>query len=79
MPLESSQFLVDDEIVGITVSMIQKDMMWQNDHHQQAIRDLVILHQQLFNQRIKRYKFYKKTQAVRTTWNKRKMKIGKRW
>ena len=39
MPLESSQFLEDDEIVGITVSIIQKDMMWHNDHHQQAIRD----------------------------------------
>ena len=28
MPLESSQFQEDDEIVGITVSMMQNDMMW---------------------------------------------------
>ena len=43
MPLESSLFQEDDEIVVITVSMIQKDMIWLNDHHQQATRDLMIL------------------------------------
>ena len=42
--------------MGITVSMIQKDKIWHNDHHQQAIRDLMILQQQLFNQRIERKK-----------------------
>ena len=46
--------------MGITVSMIQKDMIWHNDHHQQAIRDLMILQLQLFNQRIERKKYYKK-------------------
>ena len=33
--------------------MIHKDMIWHNDHHQQAIRDLMIVQQQLVNQRIK--------------------------
>ena len=40
--------------------MIEKDMIWHNDHHQQAIRDLMILQQQLFNQRIERNIYYKK-------------------
>ena len=62
MPLESStpRFQEDDEIVGITISMIEKDMIWHNDHHQQAIRDLMILQQQLYNKRIERNKHYKK-------------------
>ena len=60
MSLESSRFHEDDEIVGITVSMIKKDMIWHNDLHQQAIRDLMILQQQLFNQRIERNMYYKK-------------------
>ena len=60
MPLESSRFQEDDEIVGITISMIEKDMIWYNDHHQQAIRDLIALQQQLFNQRIERKKYNKK-------------------
>ena len=51
MPLESSRFQEDDAIVGITISMIEKDMTWNNDHHQQAIRDLITLQQQLLNQR----------------------------
>ena len=42
-PLASSRFLEDDEIKGITVSMIGNDMIWHNEHHQQAIRDLMIL------------------------------------
>ena len=46
--------------MGITLSMIEKDMIWYNDHHQQAIRDLTILQQQLFNQRIERKKNYSK-------------------
>ena len=60
MPLESSRFQEDDEIVGITINMIEKDMTWNNDHHQQAIRDLKILQQQLFNQRTERNKYNKK-------------------
>ena len=59
-PWESSRFREDDEIVGITISMIEKDMIWNNDHHQQAIRDLIVLQQQLFNQRTERTKHYKK-------------------
>ena len=39
--------------------MIEKDMIWHNDHHQQAISDLMILLQQLFNQRIERNEYYK--------------------
>ena len=39
MPLESSQFQEDDEIVGMMVNMIQKDMRWHYEHHQQAIRE----------------------------------------
>ena len=72
MPFESSQFQEDDENMGITVSMIQKDMIWHNDHHQQAIRDLMILQQQLFNQRIEIKKYYKKTPN-----NKNDMEQGK--
>ena len=56
MPLESSRFQEDDEIMGITLRMIEKDMIWHNDHHQQAIRNLTILQQQLFNERIERKK-----------------------
>ena len=41
--------------------MIEKDMTWNNDHHQQAIMDLMILQQQLLNQRTERKKYYKKT------------------
>ena len=41
--------------------MIEKDMIWHNDHHQQATRGLIILQQQLFNQRIERNKYYKKS------------------
>ena len=65
MPLESSRFPEDDEIVGITISMIAKDMIWHNDHHQQANRDLMFLQQQLFNQRTERNKYYKKIQTIR--------------
>ena len=43
------------------VSMIQKDMIWHNEHHQQSIRESVFLQQQLFNQRIERYKYYGKS------------------
>ena len=53
MTLESSRFREDDEIVGITMSMIEKDMIWHNDHHQQAIRDLMILQQQILYQSTK--------------------------
>ena len=37
MPLESSRFLEDDEIVGITLNMIEKDMIWHNDHQPSEI------------------------------------------
>ena len=40
--------------------MIEKDMTWNSDHHQQAIRDLIILQQQLFNQRTEKNEYYKK-------------------
>ena len=33
----------------------------EHDHNQQAIRDLIILRQQLFNQRTERKKYYRKT------------------
>ena len=56
MALESSRFQEDDEIVGITISVIEKDIIWHNDNQQQAIRDVIILQQQLFNERIKRNK-----------------------
>ena len=59
MPFKSSQFQEDDENMGITVSMTKKDMIWHNDHRQQAIRDLMILQGQLFNQRIEIKKYYK--------------------
>ena len=42
------------------VNMIQEDMIWQNDHYQPAIRELVFIQQQLFNQRIERNKYYGK-------------------
>ena len=41
--------------------MIQKDMISHNKHHQQAIRELVFLQQQLFNQRSERNKYYGKS------------------
>ena len=40
--------------------MIQKDMTWHNEHHQQVIRELLFLQQLLFNQRIERNKYYGK-------------------
>ena len=43
------------------VNMIQKDMIWHNEPHQQAIRELVLLQHQLFNQRIERYMYYGKS------------------
>ena len=60
MSLESSRFQEDDEIMGNTINMIEKDIIWHNDHHQQAIRDLMLLQQQLFNQRIARNKYNKR-------------------
>ena len=77
MPLESSQFQEDNENVGITVSMIQKDMIWHNDHHQQAIRDFIILQQQLFNQRIERKKYYKKNPNNKKDMEEENILIGK--
>ena len=65
--------------MGITLSMIEKDMIWHNDHHQQAIRDLTILQQQLFNQRIERKKYYRKNPYKKMMWNKKNMMIGKTW
>ena len=56
MPLESSGFREDDEIAWITINMIEKDMIWHNDHQQETISHLMILQEQLFNQRIERYK-----------------------
>ena len=41
--------------------MIQKDMAMHNDHHEQAIRDLMALQQQLFIQRIERNKYYRRS------------------
>ena len=43
------------------VNMIQTDMIWHTEHHNQAIRELVFLQQQLFNQRIERYRQYGKS------------------
>ena len=57
--------------------MIEKYMIWHNDHHQQAIRGLMILQQQIFNQRIERNKYYRKIQTKTMTCNKKKMMIGK--
>ena len=52
--------------------MIQKDMIWQNDHHQQAIRDFMILQQQLFNQRIERNKYYRKNPKIKNDMQQEK-------
>ena len=41
--------------------MIQNDMAMHNDHHEQAIRDLMALQQQLFIQRIERNKYYRRS------------------
>ena len=79
MPLESSQFQEDDEIVGMTVNMIQKDVIWYNEHHQQAFRELVFLQQQLFNQRIERNKYYGKSPNNKAIWDKKEMKNGTTW
>ena len=57
--------------------MIEKDMIWHNDHHQQAIRDLMILQKQLFNQRIERKKYYKKNPNNKNDMEQEKMMIGK--
>ena len=62
MPLESSQFQEADEMVGMMENMIQKDMIWHNEHCQQATRALRFLQQQFFNQRIERNKYYGKSQ-----------------
>ena len=43
------------------VSMIQIDMIWHSDHRQQANRELMVLQQQLFNQKIERNKYYGKS------------------
>ena len=59
--------------------MIEKDMTWNNDHHQQAIRDLIILQQKLFNERLKERNTMKKIQTIRMIWNKKNRKIGKTW
>ena len=47
------------------VNMIQKDMIWHNEHHQHSIRELVFLEQQLFNQRIERNQHYGKAQTIK--------------
>ena len=52
--------------------MIQIDIIWHNNNHQQAIRDLMILQQQLFNQRIERKKYYKKTPNNKSNMEKEK-------
>ena len=59
--------------------MIEKDMIWHNDHHQQAIRDLMSLQQQLFNQRIERNKHYKKNPNKENDMQQEKVMIGKTW
>ena len=76
MPLESSRFREDDEIVGITISMIEKDVMLHNDHHQQAIQDIMLLQQQLFNQTIERNIHYKKNPNIK---NKKKQEKHDDW
>ena len=65
--------------MGITLSMIEIDMIWHNDHHQQAIRDLMILQPQLFNQRIERKKYYKKNPNNKNNVEQENMMIGKTW
>ena len=81
MPLESSQFQEDDEILGMAVNMIQKHMIWHDENHQQAIRELLFLQQQLFNQRIERKKYCvkEKVQTIKAIWNKKGMKNGTAW
>ena len=63
------------------VNMIQKDMIWHNEHHQQAIWELVFLQQQLFNQRIERNKYYGKSPNNKLIWDKKEtlMKNGTTW
>ena len=58
IPLESSHSQEDDEIMGITIDMIQKDVRWHNAHSAQTIRNLENLQSHLFNQRPERSKYY---------------------
>ena len=59
--------------------MIEKDMTWKNDHHQHAIRDLIILQHQLFNQRTEINKYYKKKPNNKNDMQEFNRKIGKTW
>ena len=59
--------------------MIEKDMIWHNDDHQQIIRELMILQLQLFNQRIEINKYYKKNPNKKNDMQQEKMMIGKTW
>ena len=62
------------------MSMIPKDMIWHNDHHQQANWDLTVLQQQLFNQKgLKEISIMEKVQTIEMMWNKKEMKNGTTW
>ena len=58
IPIESSCFQGNGEIVWITMSMIQKDASWQTDQSAQAIRNLENLQNYLFNLWIERLSYY---------------------
>ena len=84
IPLEKSCFQEDDEIVGITIDMIQMDVSWHNNQSAQTIRNLENLQSHLFNQRIERSKYYgnlmKHTLNQREGQEKFKVrKTGKEW
>ena len=65
IPLESCQFQEDDEIVGMMVNMIQKDMIWHNEHHQQAISKLVFLQNKYSIKELNEVSIMEKAQTVK--------------
>ena len=75
MSLESSQFGEDDEIVGMMVNKIQKDMIWYNAHHQQPSGNSHFFNN---NYSIKGLKIsiMEKVQTIKVIWNKKEMKNG---
>ena len=58
IPLDSSCFQEDDEIMGITMVMIQNYVSSQNDQSAQGIRKLENLQNHLLNLRIERSRYY---------------------
>ena len=54
-------------------------MTCNHDHHQQAIRDLINLQQQLFNERTERKKYYKKIPNNRNNMEQEKQEDWKTW